>query len=444
MGSIDVEKLYRRAIDLGAVETEIFYVFSRDISISISDRIEIVETSISRSIGIRVAMGKRVAIVGTQDLRWESLEQAIRSAISIAKTMPEDPSWGGFNHRIGVAGSGGYHDKRTAEASPEDLGLIASTLIRGVTESTGISKPSRGSCGAGYARVEVINPYGGPIAREETRAWVYVYAKARDSGEGSYGDYQLARSIGALRPYELGLRVGSISKSFVGARAPENGEYDLILSPKIAGSFISAMLSPAISALSVQRERSPLAGKIGSLVASELITIADEGVDPRYLGSRGFDDEGHPTSFNIIIERGILKSYVYDSYTARIDGRESSGNAWRGYSSSPTPAPNHLIIKPGDSRLEEMIRETRKGIYVLSTIGEWLSNPVSGNLNATITNAYLVENGEIRAPINGGVISADFYELIRRKIALVGREIDDLERISAPPMLFTRVRIAGK
>ncbi|PWV36436.1 MAG: hypothetical protein DJ555_07275, partial [Desulfurococcaceae archaeon] len=75
---------------------------------------------------------------------------------------------------------------------------------------------------------------------------------------------------------------------------------------------------------------------------------------------------------------------------------------------------------------------------------EWLSNPVSGNLNATITNAYLIENGEIVAPINGGVVSVDFYEMLMSKIYMLGKEVEHRERVSAPPVLLKSIRVAGK
>ncbi len=441
---IDIEKIYRMALDLGAPEAEIYYSISREVSLNFSEDIDRAETVVSSSLGIRVAFGRRVAVVGTQDLSPEGVENTLRSAISIARVVPEDPSWRGFNERLG-ASSAWFADKFTANAAPEDLVDIAVSAITGVKSASQLTKPVRGSCRASYQYVEIINPYGGPIGREETDSWIYIYAKASgDVGGGTYGDYHSARSIRDLRAYDLGVRVASTAKSFIGAKAAENGEYDLILTPRIFASFIGTMLSPAISALSVQRGRSPLAGKIGSRIAVEDLTIFDEGFDPRYLGARAFDDEGHPTTRNIIIERGVLRSYVYDSYTAKIDGRSSTGNAWRSYSSAPSPSPNHLSIQPGSSGLEEMIRSAKKGIYVLSTIGEWLSNPVSGNLNATITNAYLIENGEIVSPVKGGVISANFYEMLVSRIYMVGKEVEHRERISSPPVLVKAIRVAGK
>jgi PmbA protein len=442
---IDIETIYRRAIDLGASEAEIYYTYSREISLSISEKIERAETTESGSLGIRVSIGKRVSVVGTQDLSARGVEEALEDAISIAKSMPEDPNWRGFNEKLGSAYLHSYVDRETRGSGVEKVAEIALEAITGVLEISRGVKPVRGSASSSYMFTEIMNSYGGPIEREETAAWIYIYAKAGGAGEeGSYGDYRASRSIKDLRARDLGREVGHTASTFAKSQHTRNGIYDLILSPRVFGSFIATMLSPAISALSVQRGRSPLAGKLGQIIAIDTLSIYDNGLEPRLLGSRGFDDEGHPTTRTTIIEKGVLKSYLYDSYTAKAENRISTGNAWRVYSSPPSPGPNHLVIAPGDSNLDEMISSIKSGLYILTTIGEWLSNPVSGNLNATITNAYIIENGEIKGAVNGGVISADFYDMLRKGIALIGKEIEDRERVSAPPVLIRNARVAGK
>jgi len=162
------------------------------------------------------------------------------------------------------------------------------------------------------------------------------------------------------------------------------------------------------------------------------------------VSSRSFDDEGYPTSDKAVFEGGVLKTYLYDTYTARKDGVESTGNALRTYSSNPTPSPNHLIVEPGDLSLEEIISEVREGVYVVRTIGEWLSNPVSGNLNATVTHAYIIRNGEIGKTCKGFVISGNFYEVFREKIELLSKEFRHSVRSSSPHILLKSVRLAGE
>ena len=169
----------------------------------------------------------------------------------------------------------------------------------------------------------------------------------------------------------------------------------------------------------------------------------DNGVLPGGLGSREFDDEGIPTRVNTVIERGILKTFLYDTYTAYKEGKESTGNALRSYWSAPTPAPNNLILKVGDCSFDELISDVKEGIYIVTTIGEWLSNPVSGQLNATVTHGYLIKNGELTQPIGGFSISSNFYELIRSKVELLGKDLENYGSSYSPPVKVSEIIVAS-
>ncbi|MEM4739601.1 MAG: metallopeptidase TldD-related protein, partial [Zestosphaera sp.] len=189
--------------------------------------------------------------------------------------------------------------------------------------------------------------------------------------------------------------------------------------------------------------RSPLIGKLGEELVSEHVSIVDLGASSEVLGSKPFDDEGHPTRNTILFEKGVLKTYLYDTYTALKEGKESTGNASRTFSTAPVPQPHHLRLMPGEARLDELISETREGVLVMDTIGEWLSNPVSGHLNATITHAYLVREGKLVKPIKGAVITANVYELLKHHIEAVGRDLRIEYGVSAPSLKFSKVKIAG-
>ena len=173
--------------------------------------------------------------------------------------------------------------------------------------------------------------------------------------------------------------------------------------------------------------------------------IFDDGTLRGGWRTRPFDDEGHPTQKTTVIENGILKNYLYDSYTALKDNVEPTGNAFRGqYWMPPQPQPTNLMLKPGNTRPEEMIQETKRGIFIDETIGEWLSNPVSGNLNATITHGYLIENGELTKPIKGVVISGNFYEILKNRVELIGNDLRNNMQNYSPTVKLSEITIAGK
>ncbi|PUA32369.1 MAG: hypothetical protein B7O98_06845 [Zestosphaera tikiterensis] len=442
---MDLEKILNKLLSLGASEAELYLVKSREVSLDLTQVISKARTSEVTSLGIRVAIGKSVATVGTQDLSEKGVEEALSKAIAIAKTTPPDEHWVSFNKEIGFKPLNGVYDKGTAEASAEDLVGVAEELLNSVKEGFKEAIPVRGAVTTSTHEVIYLSSYDGPLKRAETAAGLYIMAKVEEAGKvGTYGERDVKRSFKDLEPRKVGVEVGSRAKDFVDATSLETGDYDVILHNDVVIAILPVMLGPAVSALNIQQGRSPLIGKKNVKILSDLITVVDGGADSSLLGSKEFDDEGCATNNTVIVDKGVLKTYLYDSYTAYREGVKSTGNAVRTYSASPTPQPNHLHLRPGDSSLEEMIKESRKGLLVMSTIGEWLSNSISGHLNATITHAYVIKEGEVVGTVKNGVISGNFYELLNVKLAMVGKDLRILYRASAPSLMMREVRVAGK
>lgn len=442
---MDVEKAIDRAVELGASEAEAFLVSTAETSLTLTGDVEASKTVRLKSFGIRVAIGKSTAIAGTRDMREASIENTIRSAVSVARVSPPDPRWVKMNEKIGTRGIEGAFDKATAEATPEDLLPIAKELLDSVRDGCMEAKPVRGFLTSRAMEVTYVNTYGGPVTRRETLASLYVEARVDEVGEvGTYSDYSIARSYRELEVRKTGLEVGSRAREFVKSGSIPDGKYEVITLNRVSNSLLPIMFNPAVSALNVQEGRSPLIGKIGVKIMSDKVTIEDLGASANVLGSKPFDDEGFPTNNLTIVDEGILKTFIYDTYTANREGRESTGNAYRGYSTAPRPSLHHLHLKPGGATFEEIIRGTKRGVLVMSTIGEWMSNPVSGHLNATITHAYIVENGEAVRPVKNGVISGNFYEMLKDGLEAVGCDVRHDYGVSAPSLKFRNVVIASK
>ncbi|MGQ9596137.1 MAG: TldD/PmbA family protein [Thermoproteota archaeon] len=442
---MNIEKVVRRAIELGASEAEAMLLKSSETSLKLSDVVEASKHIKIASLGVRVAVGKSTAVVGTRDISEDGIEKAVGSAVSIAKVSPQDPYWVSMNRNIGFTRIGDLFDKDTAEAPPEQLLPLAKELLGSVKEGCSEAKPVDGLITASSAEVVYANAYGGPVEWKETTAVLYVEARVDEAGSvGNYSDFDISRGLGGLKAREIGLNVGSKAKVFVKAGSIGTDRYELILLNDVSNSIVPVMLAPAISAFNVQQGRSPLAEKVGTSIMSEQITIEDLGASANVLGASPFDGEGFPTRNLIVVERGVLNTFLYDTYTANREGKESTGNASRNYDSSPRPSPHHLFIKPGSATLEEMIRETKNGIFVARTIGQWLSNPISGHMNATITHAYMVRNGELTEPVKNGVISGDFYETFKDGLEVIGNDIKQSSGVSTPSLKFRNILIASK
>ncbi len=444
MLGLDLEGMVARAEALGSSEAEVYFKRLRTITVRFTDRLESVTVNSTSGYGVRVAVGKRIAVVGVEDVAKESLEDAVRSAVAIAKATPEDEKWVSLPRSISASSVEGCFCSKTASIGSDEAVEIALEAMHGVSEGSSISRPVRGGLEVAVLEAAIANSYSQPISRMETVTDLYVTAKAEDpSGSVTFTRFKICRSIDELNARSLGMEAGVEAPRFLGAKRMEEGVARIILHPEVVCSMLEVMLSQPLSAEAVQKGRSPLAGKIGQVILSEKVTIIDEGAVGRWVRARSFDDEGVATRNNVLIDRGVLKSFVYDTYTAFVEGRESTGNAWRGLSSIPRPSPNVLVLKPGDSTLDEMICEVREGYYIVSTIGEWLSNPISGLMQATVTHAYRIRGGELAEPVKGSVITADFYEAFGRNLLMIGRDLTAFRSSVAPAVAIENVKISG-
>ncbi|MCE4608789.1 MAG: TldD/PmbA family protein [Desulfurococcales archaeon] len=415
---LDLEKLLKYAEKMGASEAEL--------SASVTDKyvFEISKDSLERALstttigfGIRVAVGKKIGAAGGEITGEEGALEIIRHAIKIAKSTREDEKWPGFNPKIGKAPvEVPVYSEETASLTEEEGVKILQGQLKLVKESD----PSITVAGAGFrvsrSYSEFINSYGGPLGEKSTSySYVLELKKKTGEGEGTYIDWKMGVKLDVEGIEETTQRAISRVSDAVKASPIEGFRGTLILDDAEAASLLRILIVPAISADNVQQRRSPLAGRLGEKVLSEKINIIDDPFLPYETGSAEFDDEGHPTSKKNVFEKGVLATYLYDHYTASIEGRESTGNGFKSaHHAPPSPSPSNLVLESTvhKEKLEDAIGEVEKGLYVVSTIGSWLSNPVSGQINATVTLGYLIVGGEIQKPVKGVAISGNIYEAL--------------------------------
>lgn len=442
---ISCEKIIEMALRKGATEAEVYLWQSKSVRIEFEEEIKSFKVSNSIGLGLRVAINKKVALYSTTLTSKNEIEKAVLKAIKIAKASPEDSDWNHLNKKFGKSQAKGYYDEKIEKIDYEEIVEKIKAAIRRMLNYDKRVKPTRGIVALGTSKTLIANNYGETEERKETGISAWLRAKAEENGLKSTGtEHGEARSLEKVNLEELSVKAAEKAVKFLKAKPIESGEMPVIISSKVFANILGVMLSGPISAEWVQKRRSPLANKIDKEIADEKITIIDDGLMNGGWNTRPFDDEGHPTQITPIIEKGILKNYIYDTYTALKDKVNSTGNAYRIYSQPPTPRPNNLILKPGTASLEEIIQETKHGLYVIDTIGEWLSNPVSGNLNATATHAHLIKNGEITQQVKGIVISGNFYEILRKGIEVLGKDLQNSHNIYTPTVKIAKLTIAGK
>ena len=213
------------------------------------------------------------------------------------------------------------------------------------------------------------------------------------------------------------------------------------------GEMLKAMLSSASSATNVQEGRSYFKGKINEKIASDEVTIFDDGQLPEGLLTFKTDTEGIPCQKTTLIEKGVLRNYIYDSYAALQENKESTGNANRQWPepflTTPNVSTSNLVLKPGTSDLDGLIAEVDEGILVTGMVmGAGHANRITEAFSVVAPNAFFVKNGEIRYALEPVTIAGNFFHSLKR-ITKVGSDWQIMSVGRIPSLIIEDLTISG-
>jgi PmbA protein len=200
----------------------------------------------------------------------------------------------------------------------------------------------------------------------------------------------------------------------------------------------------AVKADYVQRNQSALKNKIGKKVASENVTVYDDGLLDGGIRTWKFDGEGVPQQRTLVLEKGVLRNFIYDNYTAKKEGKESTGNGARaGYLSTPNVDSTNFHILPGNKSAEGLISEVGEGLLVYSVQGAHSSNPASGEFSVVAAPAWKIEKGEITHAVKGAMLVGNTFQVLT-DVSGLGDNERKIGQLVAPWVLVGNVKVIGK
>jgi PmbA protein len=199
-----------------------------------------------------------------------------------------------------------------------------------------------------------------------------------------------------------------------------------------------------VKADNVQRNQSPFQGKIGETVASENVTIHDDGLLSGGLRTLAFDGEGTPQQKTPLIEKGVLRNFLYDNYAAKKEGKESTGNASRaGYLSTPSIEATNFHITPGNKTPDQLLSEVDNGLIIYYLQGAHSSNPISGDFSIVATPAWKISKGEIKHATRGVMLAGNIFQVLKNVTATANNQ-RQIGQLIAPWILVENVKVIGK
>jgi PmbA protein len=212
-----------------------------------------------------------------------------------------------------------------------------------------------------------------------------------------------------------------------------------VFDPDAARSLLG-MLAGCVMGSAIWRKSSYLVGREGTRVASDLVSVADDPLLPRAPGSRPFDGEGLASRKNVVVEKGILKTYLCDSYSARKLSRESTGSASRGGGAGVGPSTSNFILAAGTETNESIVKGTKRGLYVTDMMGFGF-NAVTGDFSRG-ASGFWIEDGALAFPVSEVTISLNVDELWKR-VDAVGSDLDMRSSTVAPTLRVAKMTVAG-
>jgi PmbA protein len=385
----------------------------RSISLSVELRDGAVEESARAEgddMGLRVLVGRRQAVVSTNDVKGNGADALAERAVAMARVAPEDKYAGLADAKLLA------HQFPDLDLIDPDLPSVADLEARARAAEAaalavdGVSKSGGAGASAGIGGMVLVTSHGFRGAYVGSRHSTSMVAIAGD-GTGMERDYDFSSALHA-RDLEGAEKIGKLAgKRAVRRLSPrkvKTRRVPVVFDPRVANSLIGSLAS-AINGASIARKSSFLKDRMGEKLFRSGIHVVDDPLRKRGLRSRPFDSEGVAGKTRAIVEDGVLKTWLLDSATARELSLETTGHAARGVSSAPSPAPTNLHLAPGTQSPQQLIAEIEDGFYVTDLIGMG-TNLVTGDYSRGASGLW-IENGELVYPVSEVTIAGHLSDV---------------------------------
>jgi PmbA protein len=441
------ENSVSEALKRGASEVEAYVYEGQATNIGIElGQISKINRIIDRGLGIRIVANKTVGFAYTNIVDDpKATESVIVRALSAAKASKPDSDWKGLPEKKTYSSPEKTFDDKVAALGSEELVNIASTMLDAAGQVDKRVFPIEGGIGSAYISNAIANSNDIIGFDKGTVIECSLATLAKDAGTVTPVCFEFnASREHKINPEWVGKEAAKLAVSALKTKSVETKSTTLILTQFALQDLFAYTLFNAVKADNAQRNQSPFKGKIGEKVTSENLTIYDDGLLSGGLRTWVFDGEGVPHQKTPVIEKGILRNFLYDNYSAKKEAKDSTGNAARaGYLSTPSIDPTNFHIIPGSKTSDEMLSEVNDGLIVYYLQGAHSSNPVSGEFSVVATPTWKIKKGEIVHCSRGVMLAGNIFEVLKN-VSLVGSNERQMGQLISPWIQVENVRVIGK
>ena len=440
------QSIVKQAQAAGASDAECTIAEGEEFSANVRMReLENLKEAGSRGAGLRILVGRHTGASYTSDLSPEGVALLVKSALELADITTEDPH-------------AGLPDPEEFGALAGDLGLYSSEVV-GLDTAFKIEIAKRAEAAALDTDPRISNSDGAAFDNYVGR---HVFANSRgfageyptsyctlstspvardgDSMERDYW-YTMARGFSGLEaPEHVGRTAAARALRRLHAVKVETRKVPVVFEPRTARSLLDNIFE-AVHGMSVYRQESFLAGRLGEKVAAENVTVIDDGTLPGLFGTSPFDDEGVASRRTVVIERGVLKSYLLNTYAARKLGMKTTGNASRGLTGNAGIGHGNFFLEPGVQTPERIVAGIPDGFYVTELMGFGV-NVVTGDYSRGAAGLW-IRNGELAFAVSEVTIAGNLNDMLRG-IEAIGSDLEFRGSVAAPTIKVEEMTVGGK
>ena len=430
----------------GATAVESLVQSQNDLDAEIElSQINTVNQRTGTEIAIRLFIGKRMGSAFTNIPTKESVKDAVQLAIAAARVTTEDEDWISFPQPQDYSAVEGLWHSDVVKTKPSEIVNLTGRLITNAIAS----EPSLVVIGGGSGTSSFTRAYANSngVKCAESGTVAYLAEAAIAQTESGATPYVQAYDVGRNLSLDLEDTVERVAEKIRACKTKakgKTGKYPVVFHPGAYSQLFNYTLMESVRGDNVARGKSKIADKIGDVIASELFTLVDDGLVPGGAATSIADDEGVPRQRTPIVEKGILRSFLWDTYWANKMGVQSTGNARRSMRQGLVEiGKTTIIVESGTRTIEEIIASLDYGYYVLDVQGAHSSNPESGDFSIVGNPAFLIENGKLIGAVDGLMVSGNIFDVLRNIVEVAKNPIKLLSWM-APEIVVSSVNITAK
>jgi len=451
ISAVDLNEIAANAVQLamreGATAAEAVATEGSEFSTTVRlNQVETLKEAGSKAIGIRVFVGQSSASTYSSDLTPDGIRKMVESAVALARVTSADPLAGlPEPGELGMLeGDLKLYADDVYSLSTEDRIEYARRAERAAMETDPrITNSDGGSFDAAVGHKVLANSYGFVGENRRSSCSVVAVPIAQVEGSAMQRDYwySVSHSLKKLAsPEEIGAIAAKRTLRRLGARKVKTAKVPIVFENTVSAALLGHIFE-AVNGDSVYRGASFLTGKLNEKIAGANINVIDDGTIPGLFGTSPFDSEGVISRCTTVIEKGMLRSYLLNTYTAKKLGLKTTGNAARGLAGTPGIGPGNFFLQPGTKGLQEIIADIKQGLFVTEFLGHGV-NLVTGDFSRGATGLW-IENGELTFPVEEITVAGNLKDMLLN-VSEIGSDLEFRSAIACPTLRIEGMTVAGE